>query len=144
MELRGGADAVGSLLQGGAVGQLGVFELLDTGEVPIDQHVIGERPEMRGGLQLGGVGRQEEQVDVLGHLEPLAGVPAGAVGSLRRTTGAKAVRRTRQHANAATEPRRAAWRRPRRARSMILARSSSAMTPWTWSSSSSSGVCDCA
>jgi hypothetical protein len=78
-ELRGGAEAVGSPLQGGAVGQLGVFELLDAGEMPVDEHVVGQRPEMLSRLPLGRVRRQEHEVDVVGHREPRAGVPARAV-----------------------------------------------------------------
>src|SRR5258708_20775531 len=65
MELRGGADAVGSLLQRGAMRQLGVFEVLEAGEVLIDQHAIGEGPEMLAGLAFGGIRWQEEQAAVL-------------------------------------------------------------------------------
>jgi hypothetical protein len=79
MELRGRADAIRSPLQSGAMGQLGVFELLDAGKMPVDEHVVGEGPEMFSGLQLWRIRWQEEQVDVLGHLEPLAGVPARTI-----------------------------------------------------------------
>jgi hypothetical protein len=78
-ELRGGADAVDLSLQGGAVGQLGVFAVFDAGERPVAKHVVGQRPPMLGRLQLGGVGRQEQHGAVLGHAEVGAGGPAGAV-----------------------------------------------------------------
>jgi hypothetical protein len=42
--------------------------------------------------------------------------------------------------SALTESERPAWRRPRLLRSNILARSYSAITPWTWSKGSSSAV----
>ena len=45
----------------------------------LTRHVVGQRPEVLGGLQFGRVGRQEEQMDVLGHAQPHAGVPARAV-----------------------------------------------------------------
>lgn len=45
----------------------------------VGQHGIGQRPEMLGGLKLGRVGGQEEQIDVLGHLEMDARVPARSV-----------------------------------------------------------------
>jgi hypothetical protein len=79
MELRSGADAVGSLLQGGALRELGVFEVLSRDEVAVDEHVIGEGSEMLGGLQLRRIRRQEELVDVVGHLESLAGMPARTI-----------------------------------------------------------------
>ncbi len=79
MELRGGTDALALRLQGGAVGELGVFEVLNAGKMAVDEHVVGERPEVFGRLQLGRIRRQEQEVDVLGDAQPLAGVPAGAV-----------------------------------------------------------------
>ncbi len=45
--------------------------LLDGGEVAIDQHGIGQRPEVFGGLQFRRVRRQEEQVQVVGHAQAL-------------------------------------------------------------------------
>src|SRR5215469_9287232 len=41
-----------------------------------DQGVVGQRPQVLGRLQLRGVGRQEEQMDVLGHAQVHAGMPA--------------------------------------------------------------------
>ncbi len=82
MEASGRADAVGLGLERGVVGQLGVFELLDAGEMPVDEHVVGQRPEMLGELELGRIGRirrQAQPVDVLGHARPEAGVPAGPI-----------------------------------------------------------------
>ncbi len=61
-----------------AVG-LHVLQFVDGGEVAVDERGVGERPQMFGGLQLRRVGRQEEQVDVLGHTQPHAGMPARTV-----------------------------------------------------------------
>jgi hypothetical protein len=41
---------------------LNLFQLVKRSEHPIDQGLIGERPEALGGLQLRRVGRQEEQM----------------------------------------------------------------------------------
>ncbi len=45
----------------------------------VDQRRVGEWPQVLGRLQFGRVGRQKEQVDVLGHAEADAGMPAGPV-----------------------------------------------------------------
>ncbi len=45
----------------------------------VDERGIGERPQMLGGLQFGRIGRQEEQVDVVGHAQALRAVPARAI-----------------------------------------------------------------
>jgi len=37
------ADEVGAGLQGDAARGLGIFEILDQGEVPVDQHRVGQR-----------------------------------------------------------------------------------------------------
>jgi hypothetical protein len=79
METRGRAYQVGSGLQGDAAGGLGVFELVDRGEMAIGERCIGQRPEVFGGLELGRIRRQEEQVDVLRDAHLNAGVPAGAI-----------------------------------------------------------------
>jgi hypothetical protein len=79
MEQGGGPDARGLTLEIGAAGELDVFELLDCGEMPIDQARVGEGPEMLGRLQLGGVWGQEEQMDMLGHPQAHTGMPAGTV-----------------------------------------------------------------
>lgn len=45
----------------------------------IDQHSVGQRPQALGRLQLGRVGRQKQQMDVLGDAQVEAGVPTRAV-----------------------------------------------------------------
>jgi hypothetical protein len=50
MEAGGRADAVGLVLEGSAAGELGVFQVLDHGEVLVDQRGVGERPHMLGRL----------------------------------------------------------------------------------------------
>lgn len=66
-------------LQGQAALGLCIFEVVDAGEVPVGQCGVGQRPEVLSRLQLGRVGRQEEQVEVLRHAQPRARVPAGAI-----------------------------------------------------------------
>ena len=48
-------------------------------EGAIGQRLVGERPEVFGGLQLRRVGREEEQMDAVWHRHRLAGVPAGTI-----------------------------------------------------------------
>ena len=63
LEQRGRADAFALPLEVSAAGELDVFELLDAGEMAIDQAGVGQRPQVLGRLQFGGIRRQEEQVD---------------------------------------------------------------------------------
>jgi hypothetical protein len=79
MEQRRRTDAVALLLECVAMRKLGVFKVLDRGEMLVDQRGVGERPEMLRRLQFGGVRRQEEQMDMVRHAQLHAGVPAGAV-----------------------------------------------------------------
>jgi hypothetical protein len=44
-----------------------LLELVERGEMPVDEDSIGEWPEMFGGLEFGRIRREEEQVDMLGH-----------------------------------------------------------------------------
>ncbi|HEV8193342.1 MAG TPA: hypothetical protein VGP82_17910 [Ktedonobacterales bacterium] len=48
------------VLEGSAAGILGVFQLLDRGEMPIDERIVGLRPQVFSGLQFGGIGWEEE------------------------------------------------------------------------------------
>ena len=80
MKARRRADLLGVALQLGAAGELRVFELLDRGEMAVDEDRVGQRPQMFGGLQFRGIRRQEEQVDVVRYPPVDAGgFPAGAV-----------------------------------------------------------------
>ena len=78
-EAHGRADAVGVRLEGDAARSLGLFEVVDGGEMPVVQCRVGQWPEMLGGLQLGGVGGQEQEVQMLGDAQLDAGVPPGAI-----------------------------------------------------------------
>ncbi len=82
MEQRGGADEVAARVEGDAARGLGICELVDGGEVAIDQHGIRQRPQMLGGLELGRIRREKPQVDVLGmrgHAQLDARMPARAI-----------------------------------------------------------------
>jgi hypothetical protein len=79
VEVRGRADAVWLRLEASAACELHVLEFLNRGELPVDQAGVGQGPEMLGRLELGRVRRQEQQMDMLGDAQPLAGVPACAI-----------------------------------------------------------------
>jgi hypothetical protein len=66
-------------LEGDAALGLGFFEVVDRGEVAVGERRIREGPEVFGGLQLGRIRRQEEQVQVLGDVQLGTGVPPRAV-----------------------------------------------------------------
>ena len=57
-----------------------VLEISKRGEVLVGEWLIEDGPEVLGGLQFGGIRRQEEQVHVLGDPQPHARrLPAGAI-----------------------------------------------------------------
>src|SRR5262249_26598152 len=100
VEARFRADEVGPLLEGGAAGELGVLQLLDRGEMPIDERTVDQRPEVLGGLQLRGMGRgRNSRCSVLRHAQLDARMPAGAIedafmlGPLYLVTGIGLLRR---------------------------------------------------
>jgi hypothetical protein len=57
----------------------GGAEFVERGDVPIDDRLIHQRPEMLGGLEFGRVGRQEDEADPLGDDQTLGSMPAGIV-----------------------------------------------------------------
>ena len=50
MEASGRANALWLALEGGAAGKLRIFQVLDGGEMLVDQRGVGQRPEMLSGL----------------------------------------------------------------------------------------------
>ncbi len=66
-------------LQCHAALSLGIFQVFDGGEGAIGEDRVGERPEVFSGLELGRVGGQEQEVDVLGDLYLDAAMPASPV-----------------------------------------------------------------
>jgi hypothetical protein len=79
VEAGGRTDQVAATLEGGAAGALRVFQVVDGGEMAVEEAGIGQRPQMLSGLEFRRVRWEEEQVDVVGHLQPGAGMPARAV-----------------------------------------------------------------
>lgn len=79
VEARGRANEIGAGLQRHTALSLGIFEFINGGEVAIGQRGVGQRPEVFSGLQLGGIGGQEEQVEVLRDPELETAVPASPV-----------------------------------------------------------------
>ena len=72
-------NQIGTGLQCYTASGLGVFELLNGGEMAIHQDGIGERPEMLSGLEFGRICWQKQQVEVVGHAQALGAVPAGPI-----------------------------------------------------------------
>ncbi|HEV8190845.1 MAG TPA: hypothetical protein VGP82_05090 [Ktedonobacterales bacterium] len=66
-------------MEGDAARGLGVFELIDGGEMAVGQGGIGQRPQMLSRLELGRIRREEEQVDMVRHAQLDARMPAGAI-----------------------------------------------------------------
>jgi len=65
----GGAPEHGGLaLQGVTAGRKRIFEGGERGEMRIDQRIVGELPQMLGGLELGRVRGQEDQMEARGDL----------------------------------------------------------------------------
>src|SRR5215469_1224226 len=58
---------------------LRVFQLLDTGEMLVDQYRVGQRPQVLSWLQFRGMGRQEQQVEMLRHPHPRTVMPTRPV-----------------------------------------------------------------
>ena len=79
MEAGGRADEIRVALEGRTAGELRVFEILEGGEVLVDQGRVGQRPEGFGGLQFGRVRWQKEHVHLVRHPQLDAGVPTGAI-----------------------------------------------------------------
>ena len=79
MEEGSGADEGWLRLECDALLGLRLLQILAAGEMTVDQRSIGQRPEMFGGLQFGGVGREEVQIDVVGHTQAQTGVPSGTI-----------------------------------------------------------------
>lgn len=66
-------------MQGGTACQLHLFQLLDGGEMPVDQRRVGQRPQMLRWLELRRERQQKEQMDVLGHPQLQTGMPSRPV-----------------------------------------------------------------
>jgi hypothetical protein len=62
-----GADAIRPGRQRHAAGGLGLLQVVQGLEVLVGERRVGQRPELLGRIELGGVSGQEEQVEVVGH-----------------------------------------------------------------------------
>ncbi len=76
MKVGSAADNVGLVLEPVTVGGDRVLKRVDGREVLSDKRLVGEGPQRLSGLQLRRVGRQEDEMDALRHLELGAGVVA--------------------------------------------------------------------
>src|SRR5689334_17907747 len=73
------ADELAAALERDAPLRLGILQLLDAGEVLVDQHCVRQWPQVLRRLQLWGMRWQKEQVDVLGYPHSRTVMPAGPV-----------------------------------------------------------------
>jgi len=92
----GRADEIGSRLEGSAASKLGIFQLLDGGEVLVDECGVGQWPQVLGGLEFGRVRRQKEQVDVLRHPQFDTGMPARPIEDQHNLLGRTGTRLARK------------------------------------------------
>src|SRR5260221_5706363 len=63
VEQRGGADQIWTGLEGDAALSLRVLEVVDRGEMAVEQGRVGERPEGLGRLELRRIRRRGEEID---------------------------------------------------------------------------------
>ena len=55
------------------------FQVVEGAEGAIGNAFIGQRPQALAGLEFGGIGRQEEEMDALGHHELFACMPPRSI-----------------------------------------------------------------
>jgi len=79
MKVRVATNEIRLLLEGEAALCLGLLKGRQIVEVSVGQRLIGEWPEMLSRLQFWGVGGQDEEMDAVGHLDLLPGMPPSAV-----------------------------------------------------------------
>jgi hypothetical protein len=79
MEAGGGADQVRMRLERDTAFGLGVFQVVNAGEMPVGERGVGQWPEMLDWLELRRVGRQKQQMDMVRDAQVDAGVPARPV-----------------------------------------------------------------
>lgn len=80
-------NEVGLLLEGETALCLHLFQRGQIREAHISQRLVGERPEVLSRLELGGVGGQDEQMDALGDLDVLTGMPSRSIQDQRNPLG---------------------------------------------------------
>lgn len=100
VELGVSFNGVGLFGEGEASRGKGRVEVLEAGEAFVGDRLTDERPQAFGRLQLGAVGRQEDQPDALGHVEGRAPMPAGLIEDEDHRfgpAGATIRGKTRQH-----------------------------------------------
>src|SRR5690242_4543186 len=74
-----GLDDLRMRLQPAAAFSLNLFQLIEGGEDPIGQWLVGKWPQSLRGLHLWGIGRQEQQMDALGQGESSTAMPASTI-----------------------------------------------------------------
>ena len=79
MEQRVPADEIGLLLEEPTALGLHRFQVGQALEPAVGEWLVGERPEVLGWLQFRGVGGQEQEMDALGDLHLLPGMPPGSI-----------------------------------------------------------------
>ena len=79
MKVRQRADPLCLVLKHDTALNLGDLKVVEGPERAVGHTLVGERPQALTGLQFGRIGRQEEQMNALGHHEVFAGMPASLI-----------------------------------------------------------------
>ena len=79
MEAGSAFDGVAFVDEGGASFSDDVVEFVDRRDVFVDDGFINQRPQRFGWLQLGRIGRQEDQAHAFGHVQASFAMPTGVV-----------------------------------------------------------------
>ena len=79
MKVRVRADDLRLVLQHDTALDLCSLQIIERAERLVGDPLIGQGPQALTGLQFGRIGRQEEQMDALGHHEVFAGMPASLI-----------------------------------------------------------------
>ena len=79
MKLCEGADDLRLVLQQDTALDLGSLQFVERMKRPVGDALVGEWPQALTGLQVGRIGRQEEQMDAFGYHELLAAMPASLI-----------------------------------------------------------------
>ena len=79
MEAGSAFDGVAFVDEGGASFSDDVVEFVDRRDVFVDDGFINQRPQRFGWLQLGRIGRQEDQAHAFGHAQASFAMPTGVV-----------------------------------------------------------------
>ena len=68
-------------------------EFVQRGDMPVDDRLIDQGPEVLGGLEFGRIGRQEDEADPVGDGQTFGSMPAGVVEVSRAKAASSAAKK---------------------------------------------------